>query len=238
MCTTDRPAGPAGAGQLPGLPAWSRVLVVVAHPDDESFGLGAVIDGFVRRGATVGVHCLTRGEASTLGVAHGDLADIRARELREAGCVLGVTQTTLHHWPDGALDHTDHDALVADVRQAVDDAAPEGLLVFDPSGVTGHPDHATATRAALHVADAVGVPVLGWTLPAPVAARLNAEHGTAFSGHFPGDIDIVLPVSRERQRRAIDAHASQAVPGSALWDRLDLLGDTEHLRWLRPPGQP
>ncbi len=238
MSTTERRAGPASAEQLPGLPAWSRVLVVVAHPDDESFGLGAVIDGFVRRGATVGVHCLTRGEASTLGVAQGDLADIRARELRDAGCFLGVTQTTLHQWPDGALDHTDIEALTADVRQAVDDFAPDGLLVFDPSGVTGHLDHATATRAALDVADAVGVPVLGWTLPASVAARLNADHEAAFCGHPPDDIDIVLPVSRDRQRRAIHAHASQAVPGSALWDRLDLLGDTEHLRWLRPLGQP
>ena len=49
------------------LPAWHRVLVVVAHPDDESFGLGAVIDAFVAAGASVWVHCLTAGEASTLG---------------------------------------------------------------------------------------------------------------------------------------------------------------------------
>ncbi|HQA14240.1 MAG TPA: PIG-L family deacetylase, partial [Ornithinibacter sp.] len=40
------------------------MLVVVAHPDDESFALGALIDRSVRLGAEVSVLCLTRGEAS------------------------------------------------------------------------------------------------------------------------------------------------------------------------------
>jgi LmbE family N-acetylglucosaminyl deacetylase len=48
------------------LPAWTTVLAVVAHPDDESFGLGALLDGFTGAGASVEVLCLTHGEASTL----------------------------------------------------------------------------------------------------------------------------------------------------------------------------
>jgi hypothetical protein len=39
-------------------------------------------------------------------------------------------------------------------------------------------------------------------------------------------------VHRERQLQAVRAHPSQAVPGSVLWRRLELLGDREHLRWL------
>ena len=35
------------------LPAWASVLAVVAHPDDESFGLGAVIDTLAAGGAAV-----------------------------------------------------------------------------------------------------------------------------------------------------------------------------------------
>src|SRR5664279_3650163 len=86
------------------LPAWSSVLAVVAHPDDESFGLGAVLDA--------------------------------ARSVRA-----------------------------------------DGLLVFDASGVTGHPDHAAATDAALLAAVGLDMPVLGWTLPAAVAEALNRELG-------------------------------------------------------------
>jgi hypothetical protein len=87
--------------------------------------------------------------------------------------------------------------------------------------------------AALDAADELGLPVLGWTLPRAVAEQLNEELGTGFIGHAPGDVDLVVPVERDRQRVASLAHASQAVPTSVLWRRLELLGDAEHLRWLR-----
>ena len=45
------------------LPAWAAVLAVVAHPDDESFGLGAIIDRMTSGGAAVHVLCFTRGSA-------------------------------------------------------------------------------------------------------------------------------------------------------------------------------
>ena len=54
-------------------PHAENVLVVIAHPDDESFGLGAIIDAFIGQGSVAKVLCLTRGEASTLG-AHPELS--------------------------------------------------------------------------------------------------------------------------------------------------------------------
>ena len=39
-----------------GLPSWTSVLVVLAHPDDESFGLGAVVTALVEAGARVREH--------------------------------------------------------------------------------------------------------------------------------------------------------------------------------------
>lgn len=113
----------------------------------------------------------------------------------------------------------------------------EGLLVFDASGVTGHPDHVAATAAALLAAETRGRPVLGWTLPASVATRLNEEFGAGFVGHPGDEVDLVVAVDRTRQHVASRAHVSQALPGSVLWRLLELLGDTEHLRWLRREGQ-
>jgi hypothetical protein len=51
----QRSAGPGAgrAGRL--LPAWSAALTVIAHPDDESFGLGAVIDRLTAAGTAVHV---------------------------------------------------------------------------------------------------------------------------------------------------------------------------------------
>ena len=79
------------------------------------------------------------------------------------------------------------------------------------------------------------MPVLAWTLPAEVADQLVTEFGAPFAGHAPDDIDLVLTVDRTTQRRAVLAHTTQAVPGSVLWRRLDLLGDREAMRWLTHP---
>lgn len=216
------------------LPGWSDVLAVVAHPDDESFGMGAVIDAFITAGAAVSVLCLTQGGASTLGTVP-DLARLRSEELAKAAAVLGVNSTRLLDHPDGGLAALDRSVLERDIAEVVDQHRPDGILVMDPrDGITGHPDHETASRAALAVAAAHGIPVLGWALPATVTAVLNAEYGACFAGYAADELDIRLTVDRGRQLRAIAAHASQAVPGSILWRRLDLLGDEEFLRALRP----
>lgn len=214
------------------LPSWGTVLVVVAHPDDESFALGALLDRFVERGSEVSVLCLTRGEASTLGADVDDLASVRAGELRAAGAALGVGSVTLLSRPDGGLADVDRSLLLADVEAEVERVRPDGILVFDPvAGVTGHSDHEVASLAAAEVAARHGMPVLGWALPADVAGALNDEYGAAFAGH-PSDALAAVPVDRTRQRRAVECHGSQAVPGSVLWRRLELLGDLEYVRPL------
>ncbi len=219
------------------LPSWARVLVVVAHPDDESFGLGGLLGAFAAAGADIEVLCLTRGEASTLGAHAGDLVATRRGELTLAAQRLGVGATTLLELPDGHLHELGDEPLRQPVRDAVERARPDGVLVFDPGGgVTGHPDHEAASRATLAVAAEHGIPVLGWALPTSVARVLNAEHGGSFVGH--DDLDLTVSVDRAQQRLAIAAHASQAVPGSVLWRRLELLGRSEHLRWLQPPTAP
>jgi len=214
------------------LPAWTSVLAVVAHPDDESFGLGAILGAFTGAGAGVEVLCLTHGEASTLHGAPGNLASLRGAELAAAAEVLGVTRVMLKDHPDGDLRDLPAGMLAAEVVAAADSCGAGGLLVFDTAGVTGHPDHMAATAAGLLAAEMLNLPVLGWTLPEPVAAQLNQELGASFVGHQGHDIDLRVSVDRTRQRLASHAHVSQALPSSVLWRRLELLGDTESLRWL------
>ena len=225
---TETPV-PESAGQLP---QWRAVAVVIAHPDDESFGLGAVIDAFVRAGSSVSVLCFTQGEASTLGADAADLASVRALELADAARALGVVDVELLDFADGGLEQADDADLVVRITEHCDGHRPDGLLVFDPSGITGHPDHQAATAAAVTAARQRELPVLAWSLPADVADQLSDETGVRFYGRDEAELDVCLTVSRERQREAVSCHPSQAVPGSALWRRLELQGDTEHLMWL------
>lgn len=214
------------------LPQWHRAIVVVAHPDDESFGLGAILAALADRGGDVDVLCFTRGEASTLHGVEGGLAEIRARELADAADELGVRRVELLNFPDGGLSTIALEELVAQIAEFTTEERIDGVVVFDPSGITGHPDHQQATRAAMAFASERGLPVLGWTLPESVAAALNDEFGAGFVGHPEAEIDVVVEVDRARQRQAIRCHPSQAVAGSALWRRLELLGTHEHARWL------
>jgi len=213
-------------------PRLERVLAVVAHPDDESFGLGAVLDSFVRGGAEVSVLCFTHGEASTLHGRPGELADVRAAELTAAAEVLEITSTTLLNHPDSSLASVDISDLATNIADIAARVHPTQLVTFDIGGVTGHPDHVRATEAALDAAAALGIPALGWAVPEPVAMRLNAEYGTAFTGRRADEIDWTVPVDRSRQIRAIAAHASQSTDNLVLRQRLHLLGDTEYLRRL------
>ena len=232
----------AGAGRQVtrpghGLPRWGRVLVVVAHPDDETFGLGAIAGQFADAGGSVHVLCFTHGEASTLNHNDAELHQERAAELRRAADELGLAGVTLLSYPDGQLAEAPPGELSAHVTRLADSLGADGLLAFDETGVTGHPDHQAATRAAQRAATAAGLPVLAWVLPEPVAGQLRAETGAPFAGQPADQIDLCVRVDRTRQRRAALLHASQISPTAVLWRRLQLQGECEHLRWLVPPGQ-
>ncbi len=216
--------------RAPELPHDLGLLAVCAHPDDESFGLGAVIDAFGKVGNQVRLLCFTHGEQSTLGISSRPLYEVRSEELAAAAAVLGVSATTLLSYPDGHLGDVAPDALVRDVEEAMNDT--QILLVFDEGGVTGHLDHQRATAAALLVARLRGLRVIAWTLPDGVAKQLNAEFATTFVGRNASEIDLVIEVDRSSQRKAIACHRSQSQDNPVLWRRLELLGNLEYLRWL------
>ena len=212
------------------------VLAVCAHPDDESFGLGAVLSTLADRGTAIALLCLTHGEASTLKAGNGDLATVRAAELTAAARVLGVRSSRLLSYPDGSLSAIGLEDICADVAAAIGETGADCLVVFDEGGITGHRDHERATEAALVVANRLDLPVLAWVVAQPVATTLNREFDGRFVGRSSAEIDLELTVDRHRQHQAIACHASQSTDNPVLHRRLALMADTESLRWLRPPG--
>lgn len=125
------------------IPTPQRVLAVCAHPDDESFGLGAVISTLIDQGASIDLVCLTQGEASTLGSLTVDLAQARRGELAAAANELGITTVHQFDHPDGRLSTVDLAVLAAAIKPLANHV--DLLIVFDEGGITGHPDHIHAT---------------------------------------------------------------------------------------------
>src|SRR5438045_5927343 len=100
---------PAG---LPGTPAAAdfsgrTILVVLAHPDDESLACGGTIARLADAGARIVLLCASRGEKGSVSdpalLASEDLARVRARELHEAAKILGIAEVVIYEHPDGDL---------------------------------------------------------------------------------------------------------------------------------------
>jgi N-acetylglucosamine malate deacetylase 2 len=214
-------------------PAWTSVLAVTAHPDDVSFGLGAILDAFMLAGARVEVLCLTHGQVWTMNEAPGDLATLRGAEQASAADVLGPIRVKMQDWPDGSLGELCQTTLATEVVDAADSCHPDGLLAFDAPAFSGHLDHVAATSAGLLAAETHDLPVLGWTLSEPAAAQLSREFAAGFLGRQEEQIDLRVTIDRARQRLASRAAAGKAMPASAQRRRLEVLADTQSLRWLR-----
>ncbi|MEO8519016.1 MAG: OsmC family protein [Dermatophilaceae bacterium] len=223
-------------------PTWTSVLAVIDHPNEEPFGLGAILDAFIFAGARVQMHCLTHGQSWALEEAPGDLAALRGAELASAADVLGPTRAQMRVIPDGALSELGQKCLSGEVVAAARACGAEGLLVFDTAGVAGDLDHAAVTAAALRAGEILDLPVLGWILPHAVAIQLNQALDHSDMGPNCGDVDLRVTVERARRRLASHARHSTSLPGTPLRRGLELLADTKSLRWLRPsgetPGQP
>jgi LmbE family N-acetylglucosaminyl deacetylase/predicted metal-dependent enzyme (double-stranded beta helix superfamily) len=224
-------ATPGARAQLLELVGATEVLAVVAHPDDESFGLGGLLASLVDSGLSVRLLCLTAGESSTIGAAE-DLGARRAGELEAAARLLGVSGVHLEGLPDGGLVGIGLDRLCALIEEHL--GAADALVVFEPHGVTGHADHCAATAAAESVAAAHGLPSLEWGVSTGVAGRLREQYGAPLRGlDEPGHWPTELVVNRSRQRSAICCHASQDPDNPLLTERLILEADRE-LVFVKP----
>ena len=83
------------------------LLAVLAHPDDESFGLGGTLALYASRGYDVYYVCATRGEAGTVDAEHlmgfKDTAEMRTNELMRAGKELGLKGIFFLGYRDSAM---------------------------------------------------------------------------------------------------------------------------------------
>ncbi len=141
------------------------LLAVLAHPDDESFGMGGTLALYARKGYEVYLVCATRGEVGTVDAKYlrkyGSIAELREAELRCAAEHLGLTGVFFLGYRDsgmpGSVENRHPDAQVA---HSVDEVAgkvvkyirelrPDVVLTFDPIGGYRHPDHVHIQQASV-----------------------------------------------------------------------------------------
>src|SRR5581483_8374994 len=144
-----------------------KLMAVLAHPDDESFGVGGTLAKYAAEGVEVSVVTATRGDRGRFrGHRPGDaehpgaeaLAQIREAELRAASAVLGVHDVRVLGFHDQELDGAEPREAVGRIVRELRSIRPEVIVTFGPDGAYGHPDHIAisqlTTAATVVAADA------------------------------------------------------------------------------------
>ncbi|MFF4656792.1 N-acetyl-1-D-myo-inositol-2-amino-2-deoxy-alpha-D-glucopyranoside deacetylase [Streptomyces sp. NPDC001381] len=166
------------------LPA-RRLLLVHAHPDDESINNGATMARYAAEGARVTLVTCTLGERGEVIPPHlrhlggAALGEHRLRELTDAMAALGVgdfrllggagryADSGMMGLPDnndpGCFWQADVDEAAAALAEVLLEVRPHVVVAYDDNGGYGHPDHIQAHRVALRAVElAAGA---GWPVP-------------------------------------------------------------------------
>ncbi len=150
------------------------LLAVLAHPDDESFGLGGTLAYYAEKGCATYYVCATRGEAGAADETYlngfKDTAELRTHELMNAAKHLGLKEVFFLGYRDsgmpGSADNQRPEALInhpvepvaARVVQYIRQLQPDVVITFDPIGGYKHPDHIHIHKATTLAFEKAGDP--------------------------------------------------------------------------------
>jgi N-acetyl-1-D-myo-inositol-2-amino-2-deoxy-alpha-D-glucopyranoside deacetylase len=196
-------------------PDGRRLLLVHAHPDDESIGTGATMAKYAAEGAGVTLVTCTLGELGEVipaGLAHlaadreDRLGEYRIGELAAACAALGVSDYRFlggpGRWRDsgmmgletndvpGCFWQADLDEAAAELLTVIRAVRPQVLVSYDDNGFYGHPDHIQAhrvARRAFELADGQVGKFYATAVPKSVlAAAIEAVRGDEEAGGGAG----------------------------------------------------
>ena len=242
-----------------------RLLLVHAHPDDESISAGATIAKYAAEGARVTLVTCTLGELGEIippSLAHlaadadDRLGDYRIGELDAACAALGVTDHRFlggpGRWRDSGMMGTagnedprcfwraDLDEAAGALLEVIAETAPQVLVSYDANGAYGHPDHIQAHRVARR-AFALGQQMGG---PAKFYATASPDSG-------PVTTAIDAEAYFGRKLAAMRAHATQITVSASFYALSDgvrrtasgteyytLLAGSRGLAGPRDPAEP
>ncbi len=199
-----------------------RLLLVHAHPDDESIGTGATMAKYAAEGAQVTLVTCTLGELgevippSLAHLAAGNedrLGEYRIGELAAACAALGVTDHRFlggpGRWRDSGMAGTagnddprcfwqaDLDEAADALLEVIREVRPQVLVTYDANGFYGHPDHIQAHRVAWRAFELAEArrPVKFYATAAPESGQVTTE--------------VDASAYLQRKLAAMRAHATQ-----------------------------
>ncbi|MFD3449837.1 bacillithiol biosynthesis deacetylase BshB2 [Microbacteriaceae bacterium 4G12] len=207
-----------------------HVLVVLPHPDDESFGAGGTIKRYTQAGVPVTYACGTLGQmgrnmGKNVFANRETTPDIRKRELTEACKAMGIQDLRFLGFHDKTMEFEDIDFVADRIEQVIKDTNPSLVITHYPEhGV--HPDHDACGRATIHAL--ARIPKEDRPLVYGMAITKNRKE-------VLGEPDVVNDVTEvlDAKLAALRAHRSQTEAMlEGMQDKLRQ-PDSDTMKWLR-----
>lgn len=207
----------------------TRLLIVTAHPDDESFlAAGTMLKNHAGGGKNF-VFCATLGERGRSHfknpVTDTELKRIRLRELRAVSRVLHVLKLCIGKLPDGAVaTPVNLKRFRTALQKFAERVHPDIVIGFGRDGISGHKDHVAAGRIAEALARKLKLPYLAFCMPPETQANHAAlarrrRHGVYVKNHRPLESpDIVFAVHGARKLAVLRMHKSQLERNDPFWN--------------------
>ncbi len=203
-----------------------RLLVVTAHPDDESYLAAGTMLKNAAAGGKNYVFCATLGER---GKAHlrkecspAELKRIRKRELQRVSACLCVSRLALGNLPDGGVSQPKHHTVLrAKLAAFAKRTRPDIILGFGKDGISGHLDHIAMGAAAEALAKKLRVPYFAFCMPPELQKTHGIQslirrraHGVYAKHHRPLEAaSTIIAIDGQRKLRALKMHVSQLEQG-------------------------
>ena len=222
------------------------VMVIGAHPDDETMLVGGTLALLARQGAAIHLLCATRGEGGELGeppvTTRRELAAVRESELRCAADALDATSVRLLDYVDPLVGEdeelypfeSDFNTLVGQISGAIHDVAAELVLTHGQDGEYGHPAHQLLHRAVNTVIAQIAPRPLFYTFAANVPAIDDHIWNESDPAHLALDIRPWLDAKHAAAMCHKTQHAlfTRRHPGKTV---RDVLRTTEAFHRYWPP---
>ena len=235
-----------------------KLMAILAHPDDESLGLGGILARYAAEGVATHLITATRGQRGWAGDPAANpgpdrLGEIRAEELQAAAAALNLQEVILLDYRDGELDRAEPDEITNALAEQLRRVRPHVVVTFDPFGSYGHPDHIAISQFATAAVTRAAAPG-GEGQPHTVSKLYYYAEPVEELAHYQSVFgELVMEIDGQARRasgwprwafttvvdteaywpqvwQAISAHRSQL----ADYGRLQELTATEHARlWRR-----
>jgi LmbE family N-acetylglucosaminyl deacetylase len=189
------------------------LMVILAHPDDESFPIGGTLAKYAALGASITLVTATGGQHGIPTMAPAQVAALRDAELHAAAAALGVVEVRTLGYDDGALEQAPQDEVRRRLRALMITHHPDAVITFGPDGISGHPDHLAIHRLATEAFDAAALPGARLYYITPSEATRQGCGVPPPTELASGKVAVIdIGPHREAKVRAMQCHASQHPP--------------------------